>query len=450
MKKIKIGKIPCIVFAVSMVLSCFFVYQTEMQKIKIERERTQYITGYQASKLQYVIDSLLLKTQTLEMLVVEENGKIEKFEYICEKLLDNEAIRSLQLAPDGVVTYVYPLKGNEDAFGDLFSDPDRKIEAEYARDSGKMTLAGPYELTQGGMGMVARRPIYLQDENNQPVFWGFSIIILDIPEAFSSVELDKFVEEGFEYKLHRINPNTNKTQIIDESSTKKLLKPIDSSFEVPNGMWTFSVAPTGGWISVPELAFKLGISLVISILFFLLTLAAVELEHQRKVMRNLSFRDSLTGLNNQRMLMETFHRLSVQHTAFSLFYLDFDGFKKINDTYGHACGDLFLIESAQRLSQAFQKEAMIFRIGGDEFAMIIEKKLPVEACGEILDRIAAVFTKSFEIEKYRITASASVGCARYPDDTKSIEELIHIADSSMYEMKKERKSHIKLAADISK
>ena len=58
----------------------------------------------------------------------------------------------MQLAPDGIVTYVYPLEGNEKAFGNIFESPERRAEAEYARDTGKMTLAGPYELSQGGMG----------------------------------------------------------------------------------------------------------------------------------------------------------------------------------------------------------------------------------------------------------------------------------------------------------
>ena len=82
------------------------------------------------------------------------------------------AIRSLQLAPDGIVTYVYPLEGNENAFGSLFDHPERRAEAEYARDTGKMTLSGPYGLSQGGLGLVARKPIYLDNEGREHTFWG--------------------------------------------------------------------------------------------------------------------------------------------------------------------------------------------------------------------------------------------------------------------------------------
>ncbi|MEG1126429.1 MAG: sensor domain-containing diguanylate cyclase, partial [Oscillospiraceae bacterium] len=97
------------------------------------RERAKYVTHSQVNKLQYVMNTLLLKTQSLEMLVVESDGQVEKFDYVAKSLIDNTAIRSLQLAPNGVVSMVYPLEGNEEAFGDLFADTSRATEAIYAR-----------------------------------------------------------------------------------------------------------------------------------------------------------------------------------------------------------------------------------------------------------------------------------------------------------------------------
>ncbi|MEG0321058.1 MAG: CHASE domain-containing protein, partial [Oscillospiraceae bacterium] len=172
-----------VVFIVLFSLCTAFICVKESGDYHRMRERAQYVTNSQVSKLQYVMDTLLLKTQSLEMLVVESDGQVEKFDYIAKSLIDNTAIRSLQLAPDGVVSMVYPLEGNEEAFGDLFADPDRATEAIYARDSGLMTLSGPFELYQGGLGAVARRPIYLENSASQKTFWGFSIIVLDLPDA---------------------------------------------------------------------------------------------------------------------------------------------------------------------------------------------------------------------------------------------------------------------------
>ena len=80
-------------------------------------------------------------------------------------------IRSIQLAPQGDVQYVYPLEGNEGAFGNIFEDPERATEAKKARDTGETTLAGPFELYQSGKGIVVRQPIYLE-ENGENNFWG--------------------------------------------------------------------------------------------------------------------------------------------------------------------------------------------------------------------------------------------------------------------------------------
>lgn len=123
------------------------------------------------SKIQYAIDSRLLSAEIFEMIIVNNHGTITEFEMTAERLYENDpAIRCLQLAPDGIVTYVYPLEGNENAFGSLFDHPERRAEAEYARDTGKMTLSGPYELSQGGLGLVARKPIYLDNERRDLLF----------------------------------------------------------------------------------------------------------------------------------------------------------------------------------------------------------------------------------------------------------------------------------------
>ncbi|MEG2307158.1 MAG: sensor domain-containing diguanylate cyclase, partial [Erysipelotrichaceae bacterium] len=350
MKQIKKRTIPMIVLLISLLFSGIVIYFNQVKIMDQKREQVKYEASSQLSKLQYILDSLFLKTETLEMLVVQENGEVKNFDQVCAQLYDHKnAVRSLQLAPNGVVTYVYPLKGNEQAFGDLFADPDRAKEAEYARDTGNMTLAGPYELSQGGMGAVARRPIYLNDQMGNKKFWGFSIVILNIPDAFRPAEFEKFKEEGLDYKLTRIDPNTNKVVIIDESNKGELKDAINLSFKVPNGSWQFSVAPHDGWLATQSLISEILIGIFVSVILYYLSIFVVKTKQQSKAMKELSLRDNLTDLYNQRMLLNTMDELIVNQKSFGLLYLDFDDFKGINDTYGHAIGDLFLIESANRL-----------------------------------------------------------------------------------------------------
>ncbi|MEG0836199.1 MAG: sensor domain-containing diguanylate cyclase [Christensenellaceae bacterium] len=405
------------------------------------RERAKYVTHSQVNKLQYVMNTLLLKTQSLEMLVVEADGQVEKFDYIAKSLIDNTAIRSLQLAPNGVVSMVYPLEGNEEAFGDLFADTSRATEAIYARDSGLMTLSGPFELYQGGLGVVARRPIYLENTSSQKTFWGFAIIVLDLPEAFYPAELDKFVAEGYSYQLYRIHPNTKEIQVIDESSKNALINPVEMDFPVPNATWTFRVAPTNGWCDITQIIFEALFALVLSALVTLLVKSYYIAHIQKNEMQKLSFTDSLTNLSNRRMLSKTLDNFVKSDVTFALFFLDLNKFKQVNDRYGHSCGDSLLIECARRLSVYCGNKCLAFRNGGDEFSVIVKEETPPVNYKQIQTDIEQLFSAPILVDDTQIQISISIGYSVYPTNSHTPDQLLHDADLNMYTMKKEAASH---------
>ena len=114
----------------------------------------------------------------------------------------DDSIQSIQIAPNGVVTEIYPEEGNESGKIDLINDSDRGEISRYARDNDTVIMQGPLELKQGGYGIAVRNPVYLEDENGQKSFWGFTIVILKVPEIFSdSVEaLSNF---GYKYSLQK-------------------------------------------------------------------------------------------------------------------------------------------------------------------------------------------------------------------------------------------------------
>lgn len=425
------------VFLFMLLLSAVILYFKESGDHQRLRERAHYVTDSQVSKLQYVLNTLLLKTQTLEMMVVESGGEVGNFDYIAQMLMDNSAIRSLQLAPGGKVTMVYPRAGNEDAFGDIFGDPDRATEALYARDSGQMTLSGPFDLYQGGLGVVARRPIYLGSERGEKSFWGFSIIVLDLPAAFYPAELDKLVEEGYSYKLHRIHPDTRAVQIIGASSADTLDNPVELSFSVPNAVWTFSVAPTDGWLNLHRIGWESALALAISALIALLVRSYGIMRRQRGEMCNLSMTDSLTGLYNRRMLSKALADFVGAGTPFALFFLDFNGFKQVNDSYGHNCGDLFLKECTRRLSAFCGSGYFLFRNGGDEFSIIVDKSEPDRVYEDIKAAICHLFDEPVAVGGVEIKTSVSIGYAVYPVSARTTDEILHIADQNMYAMKKQ-------------
>lgn len=169
-KKHKIIWIPFIVFLVLTMVSCAYmkIYMTDKYNTNIDK--TNYLVEAQVSELQRCLSSYIQATDTLRILIVDSQGNINDFDKVAKELYNNDqAFRSIQLAPKGNVTYVYPLEGNEEAFGDIFDDPDRKTEAEYARDTGETTLAGPFDLYQGGLGIVIRQPIYLDSSNKKNI-----------------------------------------------------------------------------------------------------------------------------------------------------------------------------------------------------------------------------------------------------------------------------------------
>ncbi|MEG1618991.1 MAG: sensor domain-containing diguanylate cyclase [Eubacterium sp.] len=426
-----------IVFIITICFSGAVIFIKEVGDYKRLQDRATYVTESQVSKLQYVLNTLFLKTQTLETLVVESGGNIENFDYIAETLLDNTAIRSVQLAPKGVVSMIYPLKGNEDGFGDLFSDPDRATEAIAARDSGEMTLSGPFKLYQGGLGVVARRPIYLQNAQSEKTFWGFSIIVLNLPDAFYPAELNKLVHQGYAYKLHRIHPDTGDVQIIDESSDVALSKPVEVSFDVPNATWTFSVAPANGWVNELRIFGEILLGLLFTLLITLLAKNYSILRDQKSEMQNLSLTDSLTELNNRRMLSKALDALIQSSVPFVLYFLDFNGFKQVNDLHGHHCGDLFLMACAKRLTDFCGSDHFAFRNGGDEFSVIVTKNITPETCDHIKEALQHLFDPPIVAGDITIETSISVGYCTYPADAQTTDQILHIADQNMYIMKKE-------------
>lgn len=147
--------------------------------------------GY-AIRTEALLDSLFHKTDVLESIVITGRGEIseEAFRDLAKSLADGEGIRAIQYLPGGAVLYCYPLEGNEAVIGNnVFDNPRRRDDALLAVNTREIALSGPYSLTQGGLGLVARNPIFLTDENGKESFWGFSVIILDLPEALNPLVL---------------------------------------------------------------------------------------------------------------------------------------------------------------------------------------------------------------------------------------------------------------------
>lgn len=180
---------------------------------------------------------------------------------------DSQIIKAIELAPDGVVKDIYPLKGNEAAFGiDMLNSPARKHEANLAMKSGQYTIAGPYELNQGGLGSLLFEPIYITDKSGEKSFWGFSILVLDWNRFIEELELDKLTDASYCYQMWKKDGNSGKKTIIAQGGDAIHKGAVQISCKVPNDTWYFEIIPHTGWVTVKQQALVFLVSVSIAVL----------------------------------------------------------------------------------------------------------------------------------------------------------------------------------------
>lgn len=168
----------------------------------------------------------------------------------------------------------------------------------------------------------------------------------------------------------------------------------------------------------------------------------VRTESSLGVMENLAHHDLLTGLGNRVALDQYLEKVHNRESSLSFLYLDLDGFKQINDTYGHQTGDLVLKEVANRLKESTRKEDSVFRLGGDEFLIGLEA--PNESVEFILETIAdkliTNINKPYIFGNVTLKVGCSVGGAVWPDHDSDPFTVIRYADEALYTSKKNGKN----------
>lgn len=169
---------------------------------------------------------------------------------------------------------------------------------------------------------------------------------------------------------------------------------------------------------------------------------------KRHELENLANTDGLTGLFNERYFSSVLHRKEQKKLPFVLYYLDLNHFKPVNDTYGHDMGDKLLKAVAERLLKCIRSNDFAFRIGGDEFALIISAEMDDSLCMQTKMRIVQSLLLPYEIDGKTLHIGASCGYAVYPLETEDTGKIRILADQRMYAEKKE--NHRKAAESQSK
>ena len=265
--------LPWLVLLVSALLSSALISHLEQRRLTLERMRVTALVSDHAHAVQTLIERVLSSTQALAAMVRQNKGPIPDFEDVAGQMLTLYPGASiLGLAPGGVVRFVVPRAGNERSIGfDQLRDPVQAKESLRAMESGELTVAGPLNLVQGGLGAVARQPIYLPDAAGQSVFWGFAYVVIRFPQALESARLAQLVEQGVDYELWRVHPESNQKQVIDASPNHQLVDAVGRTVHPPGGLWVLSAAPSRGWSDPAGVATKSGLAAVVCLLLTYLT-----------------------------------------------------------------------------------------------------------------------------------------------------------------------------------
>ena len=157
--------------------------------------------------------------------------------------------------------------------------------------------------------------------------------------------------------------------------------------------------------------------------------------------------DTLTGLPNRRLFFERLERMVVENERdgrkFALLFIDLDGFKDINDRYGHEIGDEVLITIGKRLLKCIRKSDTVARMGGDEFTIVLRNIEDQDNLGRLVKKIHTTLQEVMHIDAIKCKVNSSIGVAIYPENGKDSETLLRSADAFMYEIKRNGKGGFK-------
>ena len=259
-----------------------FIVLFVLQRYELFKENKNREISRILNQVERNIEQSLSNNYTVSLtlaLTIGEKGEPKNFNSVAEKLIrSNPELQAVQLVPNGVIKYVYPLKGNEPVLNlDIFNSvPNTVFDARKAVKTKKMYYQGPVKLTQGGVGLVGRLPVFIDDK-----FWGFSAIVIKLDTFFKYSGIDNTKYKDYRFQFSKVNSTTKKEEFfLDVKDNANLAQ--SKSIVFPDGDWKLYVTYINRydiWIQlISTIVFGVSLALLSSYLLFRLIVKQSDLQ----------------------------------------------------------------------------------------------------------------------------------------------------------------------------
>ncbi len=385
----------------------------------------------------------------------------ERGEYEAAAITDGVPAFRIKSYPDGTVApesdEYYPVYFSTEAktspvYGlDYWSIPDHRAVLEQSRD---YDMIGALRTRQNLINQNERNnavmigiPVYAKGTSRTTVadrrrnLSGFIVGVFDLPMLLQSVRANNPNSPALQINL--LPPE----RVINASGVDPQRWPADpniwsTTLRIGDADWVFQAAPAGGLMASHNRALALYAAGMATTIFLAVYLAlssrnALQLALANRRVLELAQTDALTGLANRAFFLEEMERINDEKNGrFTVFLLDLDRFKNVNDSLGHGAGDELLVQVAQRLRSQLRDEDVLARLGGDEFALIQAGFTDQRAAAiELAQRITRLIAEPFQIAGQRVEIGTSIGISLAPQHGRDQEHLLKKADLALYRSK---------------
>ena len=279
-------KLHCCIVGLIAVLTALIVGVFLLHKLEKDEKTTgKYMAQITEKRVRARLDQYIMLSELLgNYISAGENLDENTFSELAEKIPNEDGvIKAFELAPEGIVTDIYPKQGNEGAFGlDMLQEHERKKDAILAKKSGKYTLGGPYQLKQGGTGALLFKPVYRTDDFGESSFWGFVLQVIDWDRFMSDINLKSLSEADFSYKIWSYDRSSGDKVILAQSQDDMPENSLTIECEIPNNTWYFDIVPSNGWTPVSQWILSIIASYIFSLLIAMVFYQIFSKKHREK------------------------------------------------------------------------------------------------------------------------------------------------------------------------